>query len=37
MVVEADLVLCMPTMEVYLHCPWYFDFKRSVDGLLAYA
>ena len=32
MVLEADLVLCMRTMEVYLHCPWYFDFKRSVDG-----
>ena len=32
MVLEADLVLCMRTMEVYLHCPWYFDFERSVDG-----
>ena len=34
MVLEADLVLCMRTMEVYLHCPWYFDFERSVDGLV---
>ena len=32
MVLEADLVLCMRTMEVYLHCPWYFDFEWSVDG-----
>ena len=31
------LVLCMRTIEAYLHCPWYFDFKRSVDRLLAYA
>ena len=30
--VEADLVLCMRTKEVYLHCPWYFDFVPSVDG-----
>ena len=21
-------------MEVYLHCPWYFVFERSVDGLV---
>ena len=32
MVLEADLVLCMRAMEVYLHCPCYFDFERSVDG-----
>ena len=34
MVLEAHLVLCMRTMEVHLHCPWYFDFERSVDGLV---
>ena len=32
MVLEADLVLCMRTMEVYLHCPWYLDFEWSDDG-----
>ena len=33
MVLEADLVLCMRTMEVYLHCPWYFDSERHATLL----